>query len=330
MASYRDLVQRFGRLHVLVVGDVCLDRYITGRPTRLSREAPVPVLEWQREYALPGAASNPALNIVALGAGASLVSLAGADEAGGELRRLLAEGGVDAQCMLVSEAHRTTEKTRVLAEGLLVVPQQVARIDRTDHSPVTPEQEALLCAHIAELAPTVDAILISDYRGSVISDAVIGAVREAASRYGRLTTVDSQGELYRFGSFDSVRCNQAEARSAFGVCLATEQDFEREMPGMLERVGSRRLVITREGDGISAYSREEGYHHVEGLHVRVADVVGAGDTVIAVLTLALAADEPLPVAAHVANQAAALVVQQVGNACPTPAELLHALETHGR
>lgn len=135
-----DLIASFHRVSALVVGDVCLDRYIFGEPTRLSREAPVPVLEWRREYALPGAASNPALNLASLGAQVSLIGVVGDDSAAVELRELLDKHGVDSSHLVSSPERRTTEKTRILAEGLLSLPQQVARVDKVDREPLRSPQ----------------------------------------------------------------------------------------------------------------------------------------------------------------------------------------------
>lgn len=322
---FAELLRRFRALSVLVVGDVCLDRYVLGRATRLSREAPVPVLEWTREYCLPGEASNPALNIASLGAAPKLVALVGGDTAGRRLRSLLRQCAAADEHLVEDPDWLTTEKTRVLAEGLLVHPQQVARIDRSGTSPPSPEQLRELCERIEQLAPGVDAVLLSDYKHGAIGHAVIDCARDAAKRVGMPVTVDSQGDLLRFRGYDCVRCNRAEAEAVLGRPLLAEADFERELPQLHARVGCRGLVVTRDQAGLSLYSEADGYRHIPGVPVPVQDAVGAGDTVIAVLTLALAAGESLPVAARVANTAAALVVQHLGNAAPTPHELLRAL-----
>lgn len=324
--QYQKLLTKFRELTVVVVGDVCLDRYVLGRPTRLSREAPIAVLEWVREYALPGAASNPALNLVSLGAQASVVGVTGADPAASELSELLRARGTRTDGLVADAARRTTEKTRILAEGLLVLPQQMARIDRTDSSPLTAEREAELCTTIQHLAPHADALLLSDYQGGVANAAVIECVREVARERGIRATVDSQGDLTRFAGFDCVRCNRHEAEVVVGHELKTEDDFRRALPHLRERVDCTGLVVTRDVDGVSLYSMEEGYQHIPAMRVPVADGVGAGDTFISVLTLVLTAGGSLQTASHVANRAAALVVQHVGNACPSPDELLRMLD----
>ncbi len=328
---YPELLQRFGAQTVLVVGDVCLDRYVFGKPTRLSREAPIAVLEWLREHSLPGAASNPALNLAALGSAAYIAGIVGDDPVGSELVALLSEQHVRTDALGVAVGRRTTEKTRLLAEGLLVLPQQLARIDRTEASPLTRRQERDLCDRIQRLAPYVDAFLISDYKGGVVTDTVVECVSGAARERGVIATVDSQGDLNRFSGFTCVRCNRAEAEAMLGRELRSEEEFARHLPELCGVVGCGAFVVTRDADGVSLYSQEDGYKHIPARRVPVADGVGAGDTFISVLTLALTCGEALPSAAYIANAAAAIVVQHVGNACPTREELLKMLGTdeHG-
>jgi len=325
--DFTALLDAMSRCEVLVLGDVCLDRYIMGRPTRLSREAPVAVLEWEREYSLPGEASNPALNIASLGARAHLVGWAGADAHGDELERLLQEKGVSTGGLFRGTNRATTVKTRVLASGLLTVPQQMARIDRTEAGPATPRERECVATLVESTAAQVDALLVSDYRHGFVDDALVRCVREAAQTHNKLTTVDSQGVLDRFAGFDYVRCNRHEAAAELGVELLEEGDYERELPKLAEKLGCRGLVVTRDADGMSHYSGEYGYERLRAVPVPVADGVGAGDTVIAVLTLALAAGATFPTAARAANAAAALVVQHVGNACPTPEALLDQMRS---
>ncbi len=328
MPSYRELLARFRQLSVVVVGDVCLDRYVLGSPTRLSREAPIAVLDWKDEYYLPGEASNPALNLAFLGCTTHLVGVTGADEAAGDLRDLLEHRGTCTNHLVTDPGRRTTEKTRILAQGHLFLPQQLARIDRTDSLPLSRAQEQQLSNSVGELMSDADAVLLSDYKRGVVGPLLIERVRELAGQNGKLTTVDSQGDLYRFSGYGCVRCNQAEMEAVLRRRLVHEEDFEQGLRELAGSVGCEQLVVTRGGDGISYYSRTEGYGHVPGVPVPVVDAVGAGDTVIAVLTLALAAGAKLNIAAHVANQAAALVVQHVGNAYPRAEELLAVLEPH--
>lgn len=320
------VVQRFRNARIAVVGDVCLDRYIFGSPSRMSREAPVVVLEWHREYTLPGEASNPALNIASLGGTAYMVGVIGTDAAAEELRTHLEARGAHSSYLVSDPGRRTTEKIRILAEGLWVLPQQQARIDKLDNSPLSTEVQEQLCENLRRLGSQVDAIVLSDYKHGVVNECIIKCAVEVARHNSLLLAVDSQGDLLRFAEFDCVRCNRPEAEAATGRSLESEADFQRELPVILDEVGCRGLVITRDGEGMSLYTHEDGYHYIPAYPVQVADAVGAGDTATSVLTLALVAGEKLPVAAYIANRAAALVVQHVGNACPTPDDLVRMLQ----
>ncbi len=320
-----EIVRAWACRKVLVVGDVCLDEYQFGRPVRLSREAPVPVLEFTRRQVVPGAAANPALNVVRLGGRAAIVGVVGDDEPGKTLRGLLAEAGIDVGGLVVDPGRSTTLKTRILAEGILRFPQQVARLDRVDRQPIpAPVRDRLLRA-VAELATWADAVLVSDYRLGVVEGPVAASVLAAARASGRPVTVDSQGGLDRFAGYTLVRCNQAEAEAALGRPLHDEEEFRAGLFELLGRLGAGIVVVTRGADGVSV-AVPGAYRHFPAANVsEVFDVTGAGDTVIAVLTLALVAGADPWRAADLANRAAGLVVRRIGNYAPTAAELLDAL-----
>jgi rfaE bifunctional protein kinase chain/domain len=312
---------------ILVLGDLFLDEYIVGRATRLSREAPVPVLEFDRRFFLPGGAANPAHNICALGSTAHQIGVVGDDEAGRMLVNRLREAGIIASGLVTDPARPTTTKTRVVAEGTLVFPQQLARIDQLERRPLDPEITSQLVAHLHEIAPHVEAFLLSDYKTGVVNEETIATALSLSRQHGKLITVDSQGDLYKFEGFDLVKCNRRDAEALLGRELRTNADFEQAGQGLLADLGSSAILITRGGQGMSLITREE-----ESLHIPVAnrsevfDVTGAGDTVIAVVALALAAGLSITEGAYLANYAAGLVVRKLGNATPTQEELAWALE----
>ena len=324
------LLQSLSKLagqRILVVGDVFLDEYITGRATRLSREAPIPVLEFAGKHYVPGGAANPSNNIVALGGMAYQVGVIGDDEAGQTLLAKLREMGIDTRAVVTDPSRPTTTKTRIVAQGSLRFPQQLARIDRLDRSPVAGEVEQAIVAHLKALIPQVDAVLVSDYRTGVASEAVVAAVLQSARRHGKLATVDSQGNLHKFSGFDLVKCNQREAEAVLGRPLSTEDDFREAQEQLLAELEIQAILITRGPEGMSLLGRDQPYAHIPAANVsEVFDVTGAGDTVIAVTTLALAAGLDLLSAAHLANYAAGLVVRKLGNATATPEELAWAIE----
>lgn len=321
-----DLVQKLAGRRVLVVGDMFLDRYLQGRATRLSREAPVPVLEQTARFAVPGGACNPARNITALGGQALMIGVVGADAAGEELLSLMADSGIDTSAVVVDASRPTTTKTRLVAESTLRVPQHLARIDHLDRRPLDRSVEQALLDQMERAAAGYDAILVSHYVTGVVTAALADRVRQLARQHGAAATVDAQADLGRFAGFDLVKCNRAEAESELGQTLSSDADFERALVRLMPRLGVDSLVITRGADGISALQRGLPAVHSPALHTSdVYDVVGAGDTVIAVLTLALAARLSLAAGLYLANAAAGLVVRKLGNAVVTADELAAAV-----
>jgi D-glycero-beta-D-manno-heptose-7-phosphate kinase len=310
---------------VLVVGDLVLDRYLIGRPTRLSREAPIPVLEFERRLDIPGSAANPAMNIQALGSQAIAAGIIGDDEAGRLLLARLQGDGIDSSAVVVDPARPTTTKTRVLADHGLRVQQQVARIDQVDRSPLASGAlEKLVDGMSRAAAAGASAVLVSDYKSGLVSKEIIAHCRKLAAKHRLLLVVDSQGDLTNFAGFDLVKANREDTEVLLGHSLSSESEFQQAIPSLAGRLGSA-LVVTRGQDGLSVVAGGEYVHIPVVDRSEVFDVTGAGDTVIAVLALALASGVGLREAAHLANFAAGLVVRRLGNATVTPAELAEAV-----
>ncbi|MBI2305060.1 MAG: hypothetical protein HYU86_10010 [Chloroflexi bacterium] len=317
------LPQLEGR-RVLVVGDVCLDEYIIGRARRLSREAPVPVLEFQRRFTVPGAAANPALNIHALKGIPLITSVVGNDEAGHDLCRHLKNMGLNIDGIAVDSARSTTVKTRVMAEVSLHFPQQLVRVDRDAASPTGPTAQVRILDYMVSTIPHVDAVLLSDYKGGVITPRVINTALSLAKEHHKITAVDSQGDLFKFKGCTLVKCNLEEAESVLRQPLANEKGFQSLGRRLQRQLMTEALVITRGNEGMSLIGAD--YLHIPAANQsEVFDVTGAGDTVIAILTLALAARAPVTHAAYLANYAAGLVVRKLGNATTTPTDLETAI-----
>jgi rfaE bifunctional protein kinase chain/domain len=285
------------------------------------------VLEFHRRFELPGGAANPAHNICALGGIAHTVGVVGRDAEGERLVAMLREAGIQTEGVVVDPDRPTTTKTRIVAEGTLLFPQQVARVDRQVRHPVRGIVEEALTLHLQQLVPQVDALLVSDYKSGVVSPAILGAAQGQARHHHRLITADSQGDLHTFAGFDIIKSNRRETERALGQPLEREADFRRAGEHLLDELGAQAVLITRGSEGMSLIGREEGYVHIPAANrSEVFDVTGAGDTVIAVLTLALVAGATLLPAAYLANYAAGLVVRKLGNAAPTLEELAHAIE----
>jgi rfaE bifunctional protein kinase chain/domain len=321
------LVASLAGRRVLVLGDLFMDEYLEGRTERLSREAPVPVVELTRRTTIPGGAANPAHQVVALGGQAVLAGLVGDDEAGHTLVGQLQESGVDTSGVVIDCARSTTLKTRLVAfRDALRFPQHLARVDRLDRTPLEGETLARLLDRLVVLIPTVDVLVVSDYRGGVLLPEVVEAITAEARSAGVWTAVDSQGNLAKYAGFGLIKCNRAEAESELGLPLAGDADYERALARLLPRLHAGMLVITRGPEGMSLQAQGGHAEHLPAANrSEVYDVTGAGDTVIAVLAMALAAHLSLHTAAHLANAAAGVVVRRLGNVAVTPQELVAEL-----
>ncbi len=316
------LVARLAGLRVLVIGDVSLDEYLYGRPTRLSREAPVPVLEMMHRTLIPGAAANPACNIVALGSHAIQVGIVGDDPSGDHLRHALRERGISPDGLITIANRPTTTKTRIMAHEPPRLPQQVARLDHIDRSPLPPHDEERIIHALSHHGPTVDAILCSDYQMGMLTPTVVGALRHLCQQHGVLLTVDAQGNSQYYQGVDLFRCNNVEAAAALGRPLWSEADYQHGVAELRNTLGAGLVIVTRGPQGLSMAGESFGYTHMPAVDVReVYDTTGAGDTFIAVATLALAAHIAPLEAARLANAAAALTVRKFGNTVVTPNEL---------
>ncbi len=316
-ARAREIVDRFRGAPVLIVGDVMLDRFIVGRVTRISPEAPVPVVHYASEYIRLGGAGNVAANVAALGGKASLVGIVGQDQAAAHLRHELAAAGVLARGLVVDERRRTTEKVRVVTERN----QQVARIDYEDESDAHGSLEARLTEAAAEAGGGAKAILVSDYvKGTITRPLVAGLL--ASRDAGVPLLVDPKvPHLACYAGASLVTPNEQEAEAATHCRIRTNDDARHAAAVFRERAACEAVLITRGENGMWL-SAEAGEGSVPAAAREVSDVTGAGDTVAATLALALAAGATLVEAAVLANQAAGVVVGKFGPATLTREELL--------
>jgi rfaE bifunctional protein kinase chain/domain len=297
-------------VRVLVVGDVMLDRYWFGDVSRISPEAPVPVVKVTHTEERLGGAANVARNIVALGAKATLLSVVGVDEAGQALKRRLAQEPIDA-CLHDDPAISTTVKLRVIGRQ-----QQLLRIDFEE----SPGHEVLAAnlEEFAERVPQCDAVILSDYgKGGLIHVArMIALARQA----GKIVLVDPKGEDYsRYLGASLVTPNRAEFREVAGS-WKSEEEFTAKAEGMLAELQLQALLVTRSEEGMTLFEAGR-RHHVPTQAREVFDVSGAGDTVIAALATALAAGADYQDAVELANRAAGIVVGKLGTAVATVEEL---------
>lgn len=327
-------VQKIPRVGaVLVVGDVNLDEYVIGQATRMSREAPIPVLELTSRQFIAGGAGNPAANITALGAKAVQVGVIGQDAHADILRETLTAKQIDISGLIVDPTRPTAVKTRIMAHMGLRFPQQVARVDTLSREMISQTVLDQTVQAIQNHVQAACAVLFSDYRSGMITPQLVQDVKQALNGTAVLLTADAQGELEKYQGFDLVKCNADEARQALGRSLHTDEEFASAAQDLCQALALRRaMVITRGSDGMTIGYRDGDNTAVIQSRalktVEVYDVVGAGDTTIAVLTLALCAGIPMLEAAQLANFASGLVVQRVGNYTPSLDELMQVIQAY--
>lgn len=313
-------VKQLSRASVLVVGDVMLDRYVYGDVTRISPEAPVPILTVSREVAMPGGAGNVVRNITALDGAAAFVSVVGDDQAGSDLTGLIGgQQGVE-PWLLVQGGRTTTLKTRYIALG-----QHLIRADREE----TVELPAKLSERLVRIATDAMAAtsvtVLSDYRKGVLSTEIAQRLIAAAKAMNRPVIVDPKGSDYsRYHGADIVTPNRRELAEATGMPVATEANIVAAAHELLQRYQFGAVLVTRAEDGMTLVT-PQAVRHYPGEAKDVFDVSGAGDTVVATLAAAMAVQVPLFEAARLANIAGGIVVGKVGTAVARPNELLAAI-----
>ncbi len=324
MSSLSQVIVGMSAGRVLVLGDVVADEYVVGRPARISREAPVLILHFTESFVRPGGATNPAYNLVHLGARASLVGVVGDDDMGRRLRAELAAAGVDCRYLFTDTHRPTSTKTRILGKGTQEVQQQIVRIDRVDVSAVDGSLRDAMVDGVCRAMAENDALVISDYENGVISPEVIDACLPAARRQGRTIVVDSHGDLFRFKGITAATPNQPEAAGTLRRPIHSEADLDIAGNELLAGMEAEAILITRGSEGVALYSHDELPWKLPvqaEQRSQVVDPTGAGDTVAAVFTLALLAGASWRQAAYLANVAGGIVVRKVGAATTTQEEL---------
>jgi len=317
----------FPRRTLLVIGDLIADEYVFGRPARISREAPVLILRFTEREILLGGAGNAAHNVHALGARVVPVGVVGDDRAGEELLALFAAAGVATDGVVAEGGRETPVKTRIMAGGYPATRQQVVRMDREPRGELQPVTEHALLARLSALAPPADAIIVSDYGYGTVTPRVFEHARALARGRQAIVTVDSRYDLPRFRGVTASTPNEAELGQLSGVPVDDERGVEKAGRQLLERLDSRLLLVTRGSQGMALFDRDgaTSFIPIHGTD-EIADVTGAGDTVISTFTLALACGLTPIDAAVLANVAGGLVVMKRGTATVSRAELAAALD----
>ena len=307
----------------MILGDAIADKFLHGSISRVSREAPVFILQHQQTETLPGGAANCAMNLVALGAHVSLIAVTGADESGNELRARLEAAGVDVGGVIVSDKVQTTTKVRILAGHSHSSKQQVIRIDYEGATLNDEEIRQAIRSRLEQSLNGANAFVISDYNYGVVEKHAVELIRKTTDVP---VLVDSRFRLSEFKGFTAATPSQEEVENLAGVSISSTEELESAAKKLKERLGHHALLVTRGGQGMTLLEGDAAPVHIRAVGAQQAlDVTGAGDTVIATFALALASGASFVDAARLANYAGGLVVMKRGTATVSAAELEHAV-----
>jgi D-beta-D-heptose 7-phosphate kinase / D-beta-D-heptose 1-phosphate adenosyltransferase len=307
---------------ILVVGDLMLDHYLWGSCSRISPEAPVQVLDVQRDSFALGGAGNVVANLLALGAQVEVASVLGPDDTGQQVAQMLAQVGAGGAGLVYQPGRQTSRKSRLMAAN-----QQVLRFDRESREEVSAQSQAALLAHARAHLPTCDLVLLSDYGKGVLSPEVCQGIIGLANALGKPVLADPKGHDYRkYAGAYLITPNRKEASQATGLAIADQASLQQAGNWLREHLGLRYAVITLSEEGMAYFGPGE-FQKIPTKARDVYDVTGAGDTVLAALGFALANGLGMADACHFANYAAAVVVGKVGSATATLAEVGHYMAT---
>jgi D-beta-D-heptose 7-phosphate kinase / D-beta-D-heptose 1-phosphate adenosyltransferase len=314
------IVRRFDDARVLVVGDVMLDRYVSGTASRLSPEAPIAVLRPTAKRATLGGAANVALNVATLGGRVTLVGAIGDDAAGEEINALLTANGITPN-LLVIQKRPTTAKTRFMAGS-----HQLMRLDEETTAPIEHANAEALLGHFTEALITADVVILSDYAKGVLSDPVLEGVLKRSKAMNRVVIADPKRlDFAAYRGVTVLTPNEHEVRQATHIEAADDTEADRAGRRALELSGADAVLVTRSAKGLTLVRRDELAMHLPTRAREVADVSGAGDTLVAALAVALGAGASLPDAATLANVTAGISVGKQGTATVSREELLSVL-----
>ena len=323
----KNILKKFPKQKVMVIGDIVADEYILGMTSRVSREAPVLILKYDSQTVLPGCGGNAINNIHSLGGTVFPVGIVGDDDMGKKLIALLKEKGINTEGIVSDEGRLTPTKTRILAGGSNTTKQQVIRIDRENSNIVNKRIEEKLLKIFNGMSKMMDAILVSDYGLGTISKNILNSINRLAKSDKKVITVDSRFDILKYRHITAATPNTEEVEFALNITLNgnTINKHGRKILGQIKSDG---LLITRGKEGMTLFEKDGGITDIDIYGTdEVADVTGAGDTVISAFTLALAAKASMREAARLANYAGGIVVMKSGTATVTTEEIENAIES---
>lgn len=310
---------------VIVIGDLLIDELLEGKPERISREAPVLILEHVDTELIPGGAANTANNIAALGGKCHAIGVCGEDEYAAKLGNLFDIAGIT-HGLVKDPSRPTTVKTRILSKSHSFR-QQLLRLDRISHERVSPMVEKKLVEKLKEVDGDFNAIILSDYRAGVMTDDVVRAVRAVAAEKNLLLIVDAQDDFARFQNVTLMTPNQPDAEKAVGFEITDKESLQRAGDQLMMITGAAAMLITRGGEGMVLFQPNQPMIELPAFNrLEVFDVSGAGDTVVATMALALTTGCSFLEAMALGNLAAGIVVKKPGTAITSQKEMLENLD----
>jgi len=308
--NFREIVDQFSKKRILVIGDVMIDAYLRGNVNRVSPEAPVPIVSLQKEEDRLGGAANVAINLVAMGASAIICSVIGKDKSGDKMLELLEENSISSEGLIFSSSRQTTVKTRIIGNN-----QHLLRVDSEQTNDINSLEENELIAKVQTILESkIDAIIFEDYNKGVLTERVIGEIIELANSKSVYTTVDPKNKnFFSYKNVSLFKPNLKELKEGVGMnfSFSENEQFENAVNKLESKLDNTISFVTLSEHGV--FIKDKNEQHYIPAHIRnIADVSGAGDTVISLATLCLTAGLPIREIAEIANLAGGLVCEKSG------------------
>lgn len=304
----KELKKNFNGKRIAIIGDMMLDIYYLGDVKRISPEAPVPVLEVENEIFRFGGAANCALNIAKLGGHPEPIGIIGYDSFGTVFDSLLSEAKISHHGIIEDDQRPTTAKTRVIADS-----QHIVRIDKESKEIISPAIQQKILDYLKTIIKNLDGIILQDYNKGVLTKSLIKQVIQLANRFNKLVTVDPKfNNFFEYKNVTVFKPNKKEAEDVLGMKIRTDKDISLAGNTLLKKLNAKNILLTLGESGIAVFEKGKPEKRMPTKARKVADVSGAGDTVISALTLALAAGANIIEASYLANYAAGIVCEEVG------------------
>ncbi|MFA6447990.1 MAG: D-glycero-beta-D-manno-heptose-7-phosphate kinase [bacterium] len=324
LKEYVRMIREIKKSRILVIGDIMLDEYLWGSATRISPEAPVPVVEIRNRTFHAGGAANTVSNIISLGAGATLMGVVGKDQSGDMLKKIIAKNGIGTKHILTDTGRPTTNKVRILAQG-----QQVMRTDQEETGPISPALTNALIRRIEKMACDIDGIAVSDYNKGVLGPKLMSMLINLAKEKGKIIVADPKPKnIEWFKGVTVITPNRMEASLISGINIHDGPSLIEGGRAIQRGMGIANVLVTLGEDGMALFSEGKNVDKIPAASAQVYDVTGAGDTVLATVAASLGCGHAIGDAVRLANYAAGVVVRKRGTATVTADELADFIKRH--